>query len=406
LRGVLLCLIVAASACSSSAREARTDVVIQWNQQVISAGGPQIQRTLAMVHVAMFDAMNATDPRYAPYLTLPAPPPATNAQAAAAAAAYGVLVRLMPDERPVLTAALNRSLADTPDGPGEQQGIAYGDLVAQAIYDARLGDNILSRNAPVSLGSAPGDYQLTDPQSSELVNVNAQTWKPFALTSASQFRPDPPRALNSPAYARDFEEVKRQGGLAGARTRDEEEVARWHTELGFVQLNRIARGEAAADGRSVIEHARLFALLNLSLADSATAVFEAKYLYRFWRPVTAIRQAGIDANPETTEDLTWSPFLRTPSHPEYPSAHAAVQSAGARVLTAYFGRFHPFHATSSTVPGAVRSYRDFEAFAAEGRIARILGGMHFRTSVEQGAQLGTNVADWVLEHRLVPISHP
>jgi hypothetical protein len=137
-----------------------------------------------------------------------------------------------------------------------------------------------------------------------------------------------------------------------------------------------------------------------------TGVFEAKYAYRFWRPVTAIRHAGIDANPKTAEDLTWSPFLPTPPHPEYPSGHSAVQAAGARVLTAYFGRFHPFRATSASVPGAVRSYKDFEAFAAEGRTARILGGMHFRTSVEQGALLGTHVADWVLEHRLIPVNRP
>ena len=370
----------------------------------MSAGGPQIQRTLAMVHVAMFDAMNAIDPQYAPYLTLPAPPVGTNAQAAAAAAGYGVLVRLMPGEQATLSAGLARSLADTSAGPGQQYGMAYGDLVARTIYEARRADNILSRGAPVSFGSAPGDYQPTDPESGDPMNVNALTWKPFALQSASQFRPGPPPSLTSQGYARDFEEVKRQGGMTSARTRDQEELARWHVEPGVVQLNRIARTEAAADGRSVLAHAWAFAVLNLAIADATTSVFEAKYTYRFWRPVTAIRHADTDANMETRQDLVWSPFLATPPHPEYPSAHAAVQSAGARVLSAYFGRFHPFRATSSTVPGAVRSYKDFGAFAEEGKLARVLGGMHFRTSVEQGGELGTNVANWVLEHDLLPVS--
>ena len=407
MRSILLSLAFAASACASSAREARSDVVIQWNQQAMSAGGPQIQRTLAMVHAAMFDAVNAIDRRYAPYLTVAPPPDGTNPQVAAAAAAYGVLVRLVPGERLTLAAALARSLADLPGGPSEQQGIAYGDLVAKAIYDARLTDNILAPDRPASFGSAPGDYRLTDPASPDPINVNAPTWKPFALTSAAQFRPEAPPALTSAAYARDFDEVKRLGGIAStARTADQTDIARWHSELGVVQFNRIARTEAAADGRTVLDHAWMFALLNLTLADTTTSVFEAKYAYRFWRPVTAIRHADTDANPDTREDLAWSPFLPTPPHPEYPSAHAALQTAGARALSAYFGRFHPFQATSSTVPGVRRSYKDFEAFAEEGKLARVLGGMHFRTSVDEGARLGLNVANWVLEHCLVPVRRP
>jgi PAP2 superfamily protein len=406
-RRVLVGLVVMTSACSSSAREARTDVVIQWNQQVMATGGPHVQRTLAMVHVTMFDAINAVDRRYTPYLGLPAPPEKFNADAAAASAAYGVLVRLFPGERVTLTAALTRSLADIPDGSAKRLGREYGDLAASAICEARQSDNILLDEDPITFGSAPGDYQVTDPEQPKLINIGAARWQPFALTSPAQFRPDPPPALTSARYAQDLEEVKRIGGITGAaRSADQEQIARWHAELGVAQMNRIARTEAASDGRSLAEHARLFALLNLALADATTSVFEAKYTYGFWRPVTAIRRAGTDANPETREDLAWSPFLPTPPHPEYPSAHAAIQSAGARVLTTYFGRFHPFRATSTSLPGVTRAYRDFEAFVEEGKVARIVGGMHFRSSVEQGARQGTDVANWVLDHSLLPIRRP
>jgi hypothetical protein len=406
LRGVVLLFAVSASACGSSARTARVDVVIQWNQQVMATGGPQIQRTLAMTHLAMFDAANAIDRRFTSFATVPAPPAGASVEAAAAAAAYGVLVRLFPAEERTLRAALARSLSDTPDGVAEDAGVAFGDLVAKAVVEARLGDNILAPDPPAVFGSAPGDYRPTDPEPSKLLNMGASRWKPFALESASQFRPGPPPALTSERYARDVEEVRRLGGMTSTRTDDQQQIARWHTEEGVRQINRIARTETAADERSLVEHAQLFAVLNVALADATMSVFDAKYAYLFWRPITAIRHADEDSNPNTHQDLVWSPFLPTPAHPEYPSAHAAVHSAGARVLTMYFGRFHPFATTSSAVPGVTRSYKSFDAFVEEGEIARILGGMHFRSSVEQGAELGEQVGNWVIEHCLLPLKTP
>ena len=167
-----------------------------------------------------------------------------------------------------------------------------------------------------------------------------------------------------------------------------------------MQLNRVARAEAASDGRDVLDHARLFALLNVAIADALTGVFDAKYTYGFWRPVTAIRRADEDGNNGTEPDVVWSPLLPTPPHPEYPSAHAAVQFAGARILTAYFGPSHAFETTSRGVPGASRHYDNFEAFAKEGGESRILAGVHFRTSINDGRTMGERIADWVLEHCL------
>ena len=383
---------------------ARADVVTEWNQHVITIGGPQIQRTLAMVHIAMFDAINAIDPRYTPYLTLPAPTPGASGEAAAASAARGVLVRLFPAQQAALDGFLAASLATVPDGPAESAGVAFGDLVAKAIYDARQSDNILAAGPPYVPGSAPGTYQLTTPGPPQPVNTNAPNWRPFALQSASQFRPNGPDALKSARYARDVAEVQLRGAVAGStRTADEDVIARWHTEQAQFQFNRIARVETPIDGRSLIEHAWLFALLNIALADATTSVFEAKYAFNSWRPVTAIQNADIDGNPDTFADPTWAPFLPTPPHPEYPAAHGVVQGAGARVMKAYFGPQYSFSTTAPAVPGAVRMYADFDSYTDEGALARILGGMHFRTSIEEGRRQGNLVGNWVIDNYLRPI---
>lgn len=386
-----------------AATPARADVITDWNQHVITIGGPQIQRTLAMVHIAMFDAINAIAPQFTPYLSLPAAPPAASAEAAAASAARGVLVRLFPAQQATLDAFLAASLATVPDGPSETAGVAFGDLVAERIFVARLTDNILNPGPLYVAGTAPGDYQLTTPGPPQPVNTNAPNWVPFAMQSASQFRPNGPPALTSWRYATDLAEVQQRGALAGSnRTADEDIIARWHTEQAQFQFNRIARAEAPNDDRQLIDHARFFALLNIALADATTSVFDAKYAFNWWRPVTAIRQADVDGNPDTIVDPTWAPFLTTPPHPEYPAAHGVVQAAGARVMKAYFGPQYSFSTTAPAVPGAVRSYADFDAFVEEGRLARVLGGMHFRSSLEEGTRQGKQVGNWVIDHYLLP----
>jgi hypothetical protein len=406
MRAAWFLVVVGSTACSYSGVAAparavgRTDVILQWNEQVVATGGPQLQRTLAMVHIAVFDAVNAIEPRYRPYLRLTAPPAGTSSDAAAAGAAYGVLTRLFPDQRQPLAAALAHSLSAVPDGPIEDDSVAYGDAAAQAIYDARLDDRILLPDTAIPPRSTPGAYQLTA-EHERTINTRAREWVPFALASASQFRPGGPPALTSREYARELAEVRDIGRLAGTRrSPEEEQIARWHLEHGHVQLNRVARAEAASDGRDVLDHARLFALLNVAIADALTGVFDAKYTYGFWRPVTAIRRADEDGNDGTEPDVVWSPLLPTPPHPEYPSAHAAVQFAGARILTAYFGPSHAFETTSRRVPGATRHYDNFEAFAKEGGESRILAGVHFRTSINDGRTMGERIADWVLEHCL------
>jgi hypothetical protein len=386
----------------SVAAPARADVITQWNEQVLALGGAS--RTLAMVQVAMFDAINAIQPRYRSYLDLPAAPADALPEAAAAAAAYGVLVRLQPAQLAALNATLASSLAPLPDGPGKTSGVQYGDLVAYLMYQNRLNDNILTPGPIYISTGLPGAYQITSPGPPQPVNTNAQNWIPFAMISPSQFRPAGPPALTSRRYADDLNETRKLGELNSPyRSAIDDETARWHTELAQFQLNRIARAEVATDGRDLLAHARLFALLNLALADAATSVFDAKYTYLFWRPVTAIRNADLDDNARTDVDPGWSPFLTTPPHPEYPAAHGVIQTAGTRVLERYFGQHYAFDTTSPTVPGVTRHYEDFDAFAEEGGFARILGGMHFRNSVEVGHRQGKSVANWILEHYLTPL---
>ena len=386
---------------SLSVAVARADVLTEWNERALAVGGTT--RTLAMVHIAVFDAVNAIQPRYRPYLAVPAPLPGTLAEAAAASAAHGVLRRLFPARATELDAALALSLSALAEGTGKTQGVQYGAVVAEVIYQARLNDNILAAGPVYISSNLPGDYEVTTPGPPQPINTNAQNWVPFALRSASQFRPGPPPALTSARYANDLNETRALGELASTfRTAFDDETARWHTEQAQFQLNRIARTEMLTDQHDLLDRARLFALLNLSLADASVSVFDAKYAYRFWRPVTAIRNAHLDDNQRTTVDIGWSPFLTTPPHPEYPAAHGVIQTAGARVLERYFGQHYGFDTTSPTVPGVVRHYDSFDAFAEEGGWARILGGMHFRHSIDVGHRQGKSVANWILDHYLLP----
>ncbi len=383
----------------------RADVVTDWNQQVFASGGPQLQRTLAMMHLAMFDAMNAIDPRYRPYLDLPAPPAGADPEAAAAAAARGMLVRLFPAQAAALDAKLIASLANIPSGAGKTSGLQYGDLVAQVLYQARVNDNILVPGPVYINGTEPGVYQITTPGPPQPVNTGARDWVPFGLRGAAQFRPGPPPALTSVRYARDLNETKAFGDAASVvRTPSQSETANFFIEQSPFSLNRAARDEVASDGRGTMAHARLFALLNMAMADAVTSVFDAKYTYLRWRPVTAIRNAESDGNPRTEADPGWSSFVATPPHPEYPAAHGTVTTAGARVLTRYFGPHHEFLATSPNVPGAIRQYQSFDAFAIDAGEARIFGGMHVRTSIDVGQHQGKQVANWVLGHYLQPLS--
>lgn len=399
-RVLIVCLAVMAFAMP-----ARGDVVTDWNQTTLTlgGGGAILSRSLAMVHIAMFDAVNSVTPGFHPYAIEVPGAAGASAEAAAASAAYRVLLLRSPAQKPALDAALAASLAAIPDGPAKEQGIAVGAAAAAAIVALRQSDGMQLPNPAYVPGSAPGDYQLTPPAFAPPVNTGAGNWLPFAMTSASQFRPNGPAGLDKKTYARDFEEVRALGSADPAtRTPERNLQAQWHIEMAPFQVSRIARAAVVAKGLSLLDSARMFALLAIANMDGTISVFEAKYVFEFWRPVTAIRNADIDGNPDTERDPAWTPYLVTPPHPEYPSAHAVIQGAALGVLEGLLGPHYAFETTSATVPGVVRSFESLGAYVEDGKLARIYGGIHFRTAVEEGAKQGKKLGKWILETQLLP----
>jgi hypothetical protein len=365
---------------------------------------------MAMVHVAMFDAVNAISPRYQPYLALPTPVVGADARAAAAGAAYGVLVRLFPAQQAVLDAQLAASLASIPPGPGKDAGLAFGDTAADTMVALRASDNFLLPNPVYVPQSGPAFYQLTPPGFANPVNQLAAIWVPFVMASSDQFRPNGPPALDSARFQAEYDEVRTIGVACPdpescLRTPEQTMIARWHgVEQAWPQFSRIARILAAESGADLLDTSRAFALLGLTLGDAAVSCFEAKYHYNFVRPVTAIRGGDADGVPGTIGDAGWTPLLTpTPLHPEYPSGHSTIGGAGGEVIKKMFGNHASFTTTSPGVPGLSRRFEDADAFVRDGQVARIYGGIHFRTAVEEGRKQGRKVAKLVLETALLPL---
>ncbi len=384
-------------------------VVRDWNLITLEVVTPPTRsRSWTLVHVAMFDAVNSIERRYQPYaVTVPAAHGASS-EAAAIQAAYRVLARRYPGALAVLDGHLATSLAAIPDGPRKSAGTAVGDLVGNAIYDLRINDKINDPGPAYVPGSGPAAYQLTPPNFAQPVNTGVAAWVPFALAQVSQFRPGGPYSIASHQFARDYDETRTYGVACPdpsscSRTPAQSQTALWHTEQADIQFNRIARGLTPTRGLGLLEETRLFALLNLALIDSSAAVFDAKYTYNFVRPVTAIRNGDADGNPRTAGDPAWSTFIITPPHPEYPAAHGAVQGAAGVVMNKLLGKHQGFDDTMPAVPGVTRHFDSFDDFTADGFVARIYGGMHYRTSLEVGRKLGREVGRYIVQTQLQPV---
>jgi hypothetical protein len=379
---------------------ARSDVVTDWNLVIfqVGGGGGRLTRAMAITHIAMFDAVNATGPRYQSYLAGVPDGSGASPEAAAVGAAYGVLIRLYPTQAVALDAARAASLAAIPDGPAKTLGLAVGDEVAAALVAARADDHWLDPNPAYVFTAGPGVYEPTPPAFAPPVNVGAATWRPFALASAAQFRPNGPAKLHTGEYARDLAETRELGSATSAtRTAEQSLIAQWHTETATPAFNRIARILAADLHPDLLDNARTFALINIAIADATISCFEAKYAFASWRPITAIRRADSDGNPRTAPDPDWTPFIATPPHPEYPAAHGVISSAPAEVIRKAYGNLQGFTTTSSGVPGVSRTFESVRAFLDDATIARIYGGMHFRTALREGVWQGRKVGKWVLE---------
>jgi hypothetical protein len=387
----------------------RADVVTDWNQTTLAtqaavAGGirtPPASRALAMVHLAISDSVNAIDRRYRPYAVDALADPGASAEAAAAAAAYAVLVNLYPSRQADLDAAYAASLASIADGSSKTEGISVGESVAAVILALRSADGS-AVTLPYTLAPGPGIY-VPDPAA---LFVSWGNVTPFALRSGSQFRAEGPPALSSEEYSADYNEVKSLGDVnSTARTLDQTEAALFWQENSQIHWNRIAHLAADANQNSLSENARLFALLNVAIADTAIAGLDTKYTYNFWRPREAIRAGDTDGNANTIGDPAWTPLNYTGVHPDYISQHSAVGGAAAQVLAWYFRKDEfSFSITTSTAPGGVfRSYDSFSQAARENLNSRIWLGFHFRKACEDGLKQGKQVANFVVHHFLKPI---
>jgi len=347
------------------------------------------------VHVAIYDAVVAIEGRYKPFAVKPRSPAAgASTEAAVSAAAYGVLKALFPSRGAQYQAAYEQRVAAMPDSPAKARGLALGSEVAAEVVRLRANDGRMVALAPYVSGTAAGQFRAANPNP---VFRHFPSIKPFALTSLGQFRPAPPPAMTSAAYAAAVNETRALGGAASSvRTPEQLEVARFHTEPPPPAVTRNL-GRFAASTADVGEAARLMALIYVSYVDAIGACFEAKYHYGTWRPVSAIQMADADGNEATTPDAAWAPALPTPNHPEFPAAHSCTSGSLGEALRHFYGTPNVTFTWDSKVTNTTRTYAGIDAFSAEAGLARIHGGMHFRYSVVAGEELGRRVAKWVAE---------
>jgi hypothetical protein len=411
----LLCatpLVYSASSYADSA-VGPVDEVVQWNKTlltIVRTPGAQpatvhSTRSFAIMHAAVYDAVNAIDATHKPYLvSVKNVSPHASQEAAAAAAAHEALVELYPAFATTLDQQYAQALAQIPDGADKTTGIDVGRAVAMATLTLRSDDGSAAAPIPYVFGNAPGDYQSTPP------NFPAQPqfthWSrvtPFALERANQFRLGPPPALTSAEYTAAFNEVKSLGiANSATATADQALIGRFWNGAIQNYWNEIAQTAVQAHNLTTAQSARVFALLNLTLADEVIAFYDSKYTYNLWRPVTAIRAAATDGNPDTAADPNWLPQAgKTAADPSYPGAHASISAGAAGVLSAVFGR-KPFHVnvTSEVLPGVVRSFDSFADIENEASLSRIYAGQHFRSDENAGEHLGSAVADFVVENFL------
>jgi membrane-associated phospholipid phosphatase len=381
LLGLALVLSTATSglaAPSPSARLAATHVpgtiVVDWNRQLLHVlATPGVQpatvhptRSFAILHAAIYDAVVSVTGGDPPYLFSVKAPSGARADAAAAEAGHDVLASLYPSMAASFDGELSAELAGIPGGTATQEGLKIGRLTAAFMLALRAGDGSTAAPPPLSPSTQPGAYRPTPP----FVNGAAFTqWSavtPFVLRRADQIRP-----------------------------------AKFWAGPIWTTWNEIADNKALAHHTDLLRTARLFALLNLSFADTTIAFYDAKYHYNLWRPVTAIRDATSAGNPAVTADPSWAPLL-TASDPSYPGAHSAISAAAATVLSAFFGSHDRITVTSDVLPGVTRSFTSYSAAATEAGLSRIWAGVHTRLDHTAGRLLGKKVANLVLRQARSP----
>jgi hypothetical protein len=379
--------------------------IMEWNEVAMKAAGTARQsptmntRTMAMVHTAMFDAINAVQPRFQPFKFTGSAPPNASADAASATAAHAVLLKLFPDQRASLDEALAASLAKIPEGPSRNDGASVGVAAATSLLtwcaDDRVGLPTQYRPA-----TRPGAYVMTAAQFGDDFGAS----RPWLLTKPDQFRPGPPPALTSDVWARDYNETRKIGAKTSAtRTPEQTEVATFWIVTGAPSYNGIIRQAVANKNLGDTEAARVMALTFMAANDSLVSVFDAKYTYLFWRPITAVRNGDQHGNPAVEREAGWVPLVDAPLHPEYPCAHCISSAAVAKVLQTELGDDVSLSMTSPFLPGVTRKWVRISDYAKEVSNARIWSGVHYRNSAEVGAKMGGEIGTYASANFLKPL---
>jgi len=353
-------------------------------------------RIAALVQTAVYETVNAITHRYPASDLKLQPAPGASIDAAVAAANHTLLSKLLPIQQATVDAAYQAALAAIADGSAKTDGIALGKAAAAGVLALRADDaEGVAAAESYRPHTTPGAYVPT-------VLPAALQWpqrKPWAMTRVDQFRPGPPPDLKSARWAADYNEIKTLGARNSTRrTAEQTEIARFWEATGPAIYFPLARSITVLPGREVTQNARLLALAGQAMDDAYIAVFDAKYHYNFWRPVTAIRNADLDGNDRTERDPTWLPFIDTPMHPEYPCAHCIISASLGAVLQAELGREATprLSTTSVTAPGVVRSWTRIEDLVDEVANARIYDGVHYRFSTEVGRQMGKRIGEEVV----------
>lgn len=394
------------------------DEVTDWTQIMLQAAHTAnvtstiVQsRSAAIVTASMYDAVNGIHGRYRPIYVSPGAPAGASARAAGIQAAYVNLLKLYPAQAGTLDAARAGSLSGLVCSAKHERreerceksisdGIAWGQTVADAIWTWRSSDGFTPPPPPFLGGDDVGEWRPTPPAFASGAAPQFATMTPWALVTPSQFRPGGPPPLSSQLYANVLNETRVMGSLSSTlRTTDQTAYAQfWATSTPVYNWNSVALTLCGQRHLSLLQHARVVAALNLAMADAGIALWDAKYHYVSWRPITAIALADTDGNRYTTADPSWLPLITTPAHPEYPSAHSGFSAAGTTVLAELFGEHSSFVVTSDALPGVVRSFSSFRGALAEIANARVFGGIHFRSSCEDGQVLGARVAGYILRN--------
>jgi hypothetical protein len=392
-------LFVALAALSGAVLPCHADVITDWDAKASAVASPAAlgERELAIVDIAMFDAVNSISPQYRAYLVREAGFSDASAEAAAASAAATALENLHPQSAAEFKSALEDYVKGLPTARADvAKGLRLGELVAQRVFDSRVADGSTGVDS-YRPRTPPGVYVPT----ATMVAATWSTLRPFVLERPDQFRPGPPVALASQEWASDYNEVKAYGARNSVlRTPEQTETAKFWLMTGPQAYHPIARQLILAGHMKLVDRARFMASFAAGLTDAYIAVFDAKYHYEFWRPITAIRNGDVDGNPATEVDPSWQPLDATPMHPEYPCAHCILSGAAAAMIESYGGLrdLQEISLTSSTAPGITHRWSSLDAFTNEVANSRVWAGFHYRSSARVGTAMGREVGRYVATH--------